>query len=200
MATGSWISKLTKLIEANHGDIKVDDTSRRTIYAWIDANVPYYGTWEMSRPHTIGGRDAFARTKPGMGSAWADQGSSRNLINFEPWVKEYNDFAAQHREKVQPVSRGGGNLFCQRGRINLTRPENSPVLLDNLPKSAGGRSGESGALFPDKSDPKYQQLLAILRQAKKSLDAHPRIDMPGSKPIAQERNFGVTFGARAQKK
>ncbi len=201
MATGSWVSKLTSLIESKHGDVgvDVDDAGRRTLYAWIDANVPYYGTWEMTRPHTVGGRDGFARTKQGMENTWADQGSARALTSFEPWVKKFNDFASENGKQIRPIGFGGGNLFWQRGLVNLSRPENSPVLLDNLAKSAGGRAEDQGALFSSTSDVKYRQLLALLQEAKKALDANPRMDMPGAKPLVQERNFGVTFGARPKK-
>ena len=59
LVTGSSVSRLTRLIEQRHGDVDVDDEGRRRIYTWIDANVPYYGTWEMTRPHTLGGRDTW---------------------------------------------------------------------------------------------------------------------------------------------
>jgi hypothetical protein len=150
----------------------------------------------MSRPHTVGGRDAYARTRPGMGGAFATRGGTFAKAEFEPWVKQFNDFAAAHSDRIRPISFGGGNLFCDRGQINLTRPANSPVLLDNLARSGGGRADDKTALFADTSDPDYQQLLAILERARRALHAHPRIDMPGGKPIAQERRFGVTFGAR----
>jgi hypothetical protein len=183
------------MIESNHGDVDVDDESRRCIYAWIDANVPYYGTWDMSRPHAIGGRDAYARTRPGMGPVWSSQGGGGKLIEFEPWVAKFNAFAARHAGKIRPISPGGGNTFVERGRINLTRPQWSPVLLDNLAKPAGGRADGQNAWFPSKQDADYQRLLAILQEAKQALDGTPRMDMPGGKAIPQERDFGRTFGA-----
>src|SRR5204862_451211 len=59
LATGSYVSRITELIERRHAEVDMDDESRRRIYTWIDANVPYYGTWEMTRPHTLGGRDTW---------------------------------------------------------------------------------------------------------------------------------------------
>jgi hypothetical protein len=193
LRTGSWVSRLTKLIESGHGDVTVDDQGRRAIYAWIDGNVPYYGTWDMSRPHTIGGRDAFARTLPGKGEMFAPQGAGQRLSSYEPWVKKFNNFASKTHGKVRKISFGGGNTFHQRGQINLTRPETSPVLLDLLAKSAGGRAAGDSVYFKSKEEPAYKELLAILQEAKTSLEQCPRIDMAGAKAIAQERNFGRVF-------
>ena len=60
LASGSYVSKLRKLIESRHGDVDVDDAGRRAIYAWIDTNVPYYGTYDNTRPGTPGSRDLWA--------------------------------------------------------------------------------------------------------------------------------------------
>jgi len=59
LASGSYVSGLTKLIEDCHAQVTVDDTGRRAIYAWIDANVPYYGTYDNTRPGTAGSRDIW---------------------------------------------------------------------------------------------------------------------------------------------
>ncbi len=195
LSTGSWVSKLTRHLESNHGEQKVvvDDVSRRCIYAWIDANVPYYGTWEMSRPHTVGGRDAYARTLSEKGPVFAPQAGGRNLSEYLPWVGRYNEFAAGSNGRVRRIYLGGSNRFRDRGLINLTRPENSPVLLDLLPRSAGGRTDGEKAYFHDKDDPRYRELLGILEEARAGLQALPRIDMAGGKAIAQERNFGRVF-------
>jgi len=59
LTTGSRVSKLMKYIEGKHGKVVVDDESRRRIYIWIDANVPYYGTYDHTRPGTPGSRDLW---------------------------------------------------------------------------------------------------------------------------------------------
>ncbi len=60
--TGSHVSRLTEYLENGHGDVTVDDNGRRRIYNWIDANCPYYGTYDNTRPGTPGSRDAWAKT------------------------------------------------------------------------------------------------------------------------------------------
>jgi hypothetical protein len=59
MSSGSYVSGLTTLIEARHEQVNVDDAGRRAIYAWIDANVPYYGTYDNTRPGSEGSRDIW---------------------------------------------------------------------------------------------------------------------------------------------
>ena len=193
LATGSWVSKLTELIESDHGDVVVDDASRRCIYAWIDANVPYYGTWEMTRPHTVGGRDGYARTRPGMGSRFANQDSALKMIVYEPWVEKYNAFVKRHEIEDAEIVHSGGNGFTPRGRINLTRPQWSTVLVSNLSQKSAGLADDATALFKSTNDAAYEELLGILEDAGKSFYATPRIDMPGAKPIVQDRDFGKTF-------
>jgi len=39
---------------------KMADKDRRIIYAWIDANCPYYSTYDNTRPGTPGSRDLWS--------------------------------------------------------------------------------------------------------------------------------------------
>ena len=175
------------------GDVKVDDQGRRAIYAWIDANVPYYGTWDMSRPHTVGGRDAYAKTLPGKGPVFASGGDGKNLSSFQPWVKKFDDFATRSNKKIRKISRGGSN---ERGRINLTRPQASPVLLNLLAKSAGGRAIGDNIYFQSKDDPNYIELLTILKEAKHAVDRTPRMDMRAAKPSIRNGTSDGHFETR----
>ena len=148
----------------------------------------------MTRPHTVGGRDGYARTLPGMGSRFATQGSALKMIVYEPWVEKYNTFVKRHGIEGAEIIHSGGNGFTPRGRVNLTHPEWSPVLVSNLAQKAGGLAGDATALFKSTDDAAYKEFLGILQDAKEAFHATPRIDMPGAKPIVQERDFGKTFG------
>ena len=79
------------------------------------------------------------------------------------------------------------------GRVRFTNVEMNAFLLAPLAKSAGGRATGDKVYFKSKDDPNYKELLAILKEAKAAVDKTPRMDMPGGKAIAQERNFGRTF-------
>jgi hypothetical protein len=195
LESGSWISKLTQLLEQKHGGVNVDDQSRRAIYAWIDANVPYYSTWDMTRPYSIGGRDAF-KMPP--------SGNSRKP-EFFPWVKLYRQFAKKHNIDIYNFDKNN-NVFIQNHPgvaatlINFTHPEQSPILYRNLAKSAGGQAADNKAVFVSKNSLAYKELLRILQEAKAALNAVPRIDMAGAVPIPQQQDFGMTFDLQPSSK
>ena len=170
LGSGSYVSRLTKLIEEKHAEVDVDDQGRRRIYTWIDANVPYYATWDMTRPHTFGGRDT-----------WLAVGGKPL-----PW---FDAFQKAYRAAGLP----GNAAKVRHGEINLTHPEHSRVLLEHLAKSAGGRADDAEAAFKTKDDPRYQAILSAIGQGKAALLAKPRVDMPGAVPIAQQRDFGRTY-------
>ncbi|MEI7733739.1 MAG: hypothetical protein WCO56_29510 [Verrucomicrobiota bacterium] len=170
LGSGSYVSRLSTLIMTNHAGVIMDDESRRRIYTWIDANVPYYGTWDMTRPHTFGGRDTWL-------------GEHKLPL---PWFADFTRaYAASGiREDMERV----------RNRdINLTHPEWSRVLLRNLAQSAGGQMADNLAVFRTTDDPRYQAMLQAIEAGKLALLAKPRMDMPGAIPIPQQRDFGRTF-------
>jgi len=180
LATGSWVSRLTKLLETKYKD--VDDESRRRIYTWIDANVPYYGTWDMTRPHSFGGRDT-----------WLDVGGKPL-----PWFAQLQDALRAVAAPEPPAKKGKAAarqnpVALAHTDINLTHPEWSRVLVRNLAKSAGGLAPDAAAIFRSKDDPRYQAILKAIEGGKAALLAKPRMDMPGAVPIPQQRDFGKTF-------
>jgi hypothetical protein len=180
LQSGSWISKLSEMIENEHSGVKMDDLSRRRIYNWIDGNAPYYATWNMSRPHTQGGRDTWNRLKDGQ----------RSKIVPEPWYAEFNEaFGANC----------GSCHSLKPDWINLTNPHYSRVLNAHLAKEAGGmgltnsKNGKEPPVMATTDDPVYQSLLKAIEGGKDTLYARPRVDMPGARPIAQQRDFGKLY-------
>ncbi len=180
LASGSWVSKLTEMIEKEHSGVKMDDQGRRRIYNWIDGNAPYYKTWNMSRPHTQGGRDTWHRLKDG----------KRGSIEDEPWFAEFKktfESGCSSCHSVKP------------DWINLTHSEYSRVLNAHLSKEAGGygltktKDGKKPPVFAGTDDAVYQALLKAIEGGRDALYARPRVDMPGARPIAQERNFGRLY-------
>ena len=208
LQSGSQISKLTRLIEGRHHEVVVNDESRRRVYAWIDANVPYYGTWDMSRPHTIGGRDAWSFCRDNRRVAPAP----------EPWFREFLGVYAKNCAACHPqepfakcaVLAGPGvpvlellNAFradhAANSQINLSTPEFSRVLNVHLSREAGGVGqvgkgpGRATFMMKDTADPVYQQLLQAIQAGRAALEARPRMDMPGGVAVPQERDFGKVF-------
>ena len=180
LQSGSWVSRLTELIESEHAGVKMDDQSRRRIYVWIDSNVPYYSTWDMSRPYTMGGRDTWAANKKSM-APWYRQ--------FEKVFK--SNCASCHDSKDKPK--------IDHTWINLTRPRFSRALNAHLSEQAGGLGlteagrNQNPPLFEDRRDPVYLAMLKAIREGKRALDAKPRMDMPGAIAIAKQRKFGKLY-------
>ena len=170
MTTGSHASRLIGHLEKGHNDVTLDGEERRRLYTWIEANVPYYGTYDHTRPGTPGSRDAWAA----------------------PW---YGKFAAVWR------ARCGGCHGKEPAHqwLNLTRPRFSRVLAAPLVKAAGGlelcrpKGGKPPARFADKADADYAAMLAAIEEGRRALDARPRMDMPGAKPLPYPQDFGGLF-------
>jgi hypothetical protein len=171
---GSHASRLAELLESQHGDVRMPREDRERIYTWIDANVPYYGTFATSRPKCGGKRDLCQDPATAEPEAWFAHG-------FMPVYARR--CATCHGEFPQTRL-----ITCWDGRtawINFTRPQYSAALTAHLPKSAGGRGidkmrdGKPIPLFAGVDDPDYQTMLAAVREGKRHADAHPGPDMPG---------------------
>jgi hypothetical protein len=187
LQTGSMVSQLTNLIEDQHKDVDVDAESRRRIYAWIDSNVIYYPSFDMTRPHTMGGRDTFF--------AFEDKG--RGSLKPLPWVRRLNHAFSNHCSACHGPLLGEGRKMQW---INLTRPENSRLLNAHLAKEAGGyglvgrkKGRPDFEVFESRKNPLYLTMFSAIMEGKKLLEATPRLDMPGAVVIPQERDFGRTF-------
>jgi mono/diheme cytochrome c family protein len=188
LKTGSTVSRLTEVIEKKHQGVEVDDASRRRLYAWIDANAPYYATFEMSRPHTMGGRDTWHFVP----------GNARVAPQREPWFAELNRTYQKACASCHGELETGG-LARKIVWINLTHPEHGLLLNAHLSKAAGGlglsgvRKGVRPPVFESIEAPLYRELLAALRKGQASLAQRPRMDMPDAVAIPQARDFGKVF-------
>ncbi len=171
LSSGSWVSRLTKMIEGKHSKVDMDDESRRRIYAWIDANVPYYDTWDMTRPHSQGGRDLTAVPD-----------AQRGFVKA-PWQQELDAVCGKVKLKSTRLV----------DELNFTNPQRTPAILKLLARSAGGTGPDDRARFKSKDDPVYIELAAVLDKIKAGVERHPRIDMPGAVPVPQQRDFGRTY-------
>ena len=192
LQSGSRVSRLTQLIESGHGGkVAMDDESRRRIYAWIDSNVQYYATWDMSRPHTVGGRDTWMFCA----------GNERVAPKPEPWMAGLEKVFARSgcRSCHNPICEPNELSNEYNAKINLTRPEFSRLLNAHLCKSAGGlgiggkRSGEDAPVLWEENEARYQSLLQFIRAGRDALLARPRMDMPGGMLVPQDRDFGKVF-------
>ncbi|MDR0869922.1 MAG: DUF1080 domain-containing protein [Planctomycetaceae bacterium] len=154
--TGSYASRLTELIESSHGGVSMPPVDRQKIYYWIDANVPYYGTYAHSRPNAAGRRDRFADPKSGDDSPW-----------FGQFLEVYRRRCAEcHSHFEQPDNRDWIGRYAW---INLSKPERSAALTAHLSDSQGIRS---------KTDEDYVKMRNAIEEGKRIMEENPEADMP----------------------
>jgi mono/diheme cytochrome c family protein len=177
---GSHASRLPEYLEGKHCSPAIPAADRQRVYLWIDADVPYYGTYAHSRPKSPGRRDLCTDAATGAESAWYAR-----------------DYLGVYNRRCQschgPAGSPNDHAAIWDGRlawINFTTPAHSPALTAHLAKSpagggTGGRGitkpqgGQSPPLFRDATDADYQTMLKAIEQGKANMLARPRADMPG---------------------
>jgi len=158
---GSPVSLLSRVILSGHPDadgkmrVTLDDVERRRIFAWIDLNVPYYGTSETAYPAAQGCRRLYPSQ---LDTVLADVGKRR--------------CAECHTDGKIP----------RREWTRITEPELNPLLVAPLSKQAGGGEWCGRAVFKDKNDPDYQKILSVFQPIGEMIQQIPRMDMQGAKP------------------
>jgi len=219
-ARGSYVSKIRKHIETDFcvpKPLPLED--RQRVYTWIDANVPYFGTYEFTNSSVMGGRSRwyvtdrrkwFSRDFEPVFNRRCLPCHKRHITpqtyNYNPGGKGqimvtskiWNDIALSSFQ----LGHGRISMIGQIGpvhRINLTHPEWSQMLTAPLAKSAGGmglcKAADGGAVFKDKHDPDYKAISAALKKGHDTLMADPRVDMPEalkSENLAKARERTVT--------
>jgi hypothetical protein len=184
--TGSYASRLTELIESDHGGIAMPLEDRQKIYYWMDANVPYYGTYAHSRPKSAGRRDRFADPVSGKLSPWAES-------FLEVYKRRCTDCHGEFRLWEQHERTG------QYAWVNLSVPQQSAALTAHLPLELGGRNiaavkggkrtpAESPMqlLFAGTDDSDYQKMLNAFEEGKQIMLKNPEADMSGFRQARPE--------------
>ena len=166
-AWGSPRSRLADLLLSGHADAdgaprhRMNAGQMRTILAWIDLNVPYYGTSETAYPERPDCRQAYP---PDLDQTLAEVAGRR--------------CAGCHEDARIP----------RRNWTRITNPQLNEFLVAPLAREAGG-SGRCGqAVFASTADHDYQAILRVFEPVLDELRVRPRMDMPGAQPAAVDRN------------
>jgi hypothetical protein len=191
---GAIISKIRKHLETDVCCEPLPLEDRQRIYTWIDASVPYYGTYNVTQKRGIGSRDRW------LGRGWFEKefdpvfkrrcvGCHKRTIRHQTY--NYNSslrtVVTSTVWKEQALSQFGfgryrSAFYGPDYRINLTHPEWSQMLTAPLSKKAGGlqlcKDRDGGAVFKDASDPDYGLMLTAIRKGHEAIMANPRVDMP----------------------
>jgi len=158
---GSFVSKLAQVVRSGHPDkdaqprVKVDDTGRRRLFAWMDLNVPYYGT-SLSRHYELQG---CRRMVP--------KDLDRVLANV----------AARRCASCHKSGPKGRSNLPREQWIRVTRPELNNFLRAPLARRHGGTERCGKAVFSSTQDPDYQAILKTFEPITRLLAETPRMDM-----------------------
>jgi hypothetical protein len=158
-AWGSPASRLGDIVLNGHLDkdgkarVQLDDAERRRLFAWIDLNVPYYGTSETSHPDREGCRRVYPEALDGV---LADVATRR--------------CAECHANGALP----------RAVWTRITNPQWNTFLTAPLAKAAGGAETCGRPAFSSTEDPDYRASLRTFEPVAEELKARPRTDMPGA--------------------
>jgi len=190
---GSGAAKLTKLLLSGHqGRIKeLTRTERDLIFAWMDGNSNYYGTWNYTEHATC---SALLETAPALSAVMRSAGCAKchgaNHIGND-WVNLQRP--EWSRILRAPMGRAKGSLglgWCrarkaQRGLPLVTQRYRPPDVFHPMQHPKRDPRGEVHVTFKSSDNPHYQAMLKIIRQARAQALARARVDMPGAQ---------ITFG------
>jgi hypothetical protein len=166
-AWGSPRSKLADILVAGHPDsngvprLKLEPRETRRVLAWMDLNVPYYGTSETTHPDAVGCRRIYPAA---LDATLADVA----------------------RRRCSECHKGGS--VPRQVWTRLVNPQLNAFLLAPLAKAAGGTGACGKEVFPSTADPDYQALLHLFEPVLADLRARPRTDMPGAKAADVDRS------------
>ncbi len=172
---GSAASRLMKLIDGSHHDVKVTENERKTVRLWIETSATYPGTYAAlgcgDYPAHLPKGDMMARCGECHGADYNYRGKTYRILRW---------------------ARGRSN---QPGpEVNISRPEKSFVLRAPLAKEAGGLALCKKTVFATTDDPLYRKILASIESAHQRLTDGKRFDMPGFRPnpyyIREMQRFG----------
>jgi hypothetical protein len=135
--------------------VVLDAESVQRILAWIDLNVPYYGTSETAHPERKGCRHIYP--------------------------DRLDEVLADVAQRRCSRCHAGGKI-PRREWTRITEPERNPFLVAPLAASAGGSQKCGEAIFQSDDDPDYQAILATFQPVLTLLKDRPRMDMAGAEP------------------
>lgn len=193
---GAMKSKLADLVRSGHpnkkGEARVEltDLEKRTVYAWIDYNIPYYPTSFANHPKLPHGMRELV--PEGFESTLADVAKRRCIECHSTPVETIGGWFSWNRKKksgellnnLDPSARNLPLDFYLRWE----KPELNNFMLAPLAKSAGGTETCGMAVFEDTSDPDYQLLLRAFDEIHERVAKIPRMDMPGAKEIRSDKH------------
>jgi len=163
---GSPASKLAEIVLTGHPGnkaprprFKLTDAERRRVFAWIDLNVPYYGT-SLSNHY--------------------DRRGCRQMIPPQ-FDKVFSEVAARRCAGCHKGSKGKASV-PRKPWLRIANPQLNAFMLAPLARSAGGTERCGRAVFASTDDADYQAILKTFEPIHELLRQTPRMDMTAEPP------------------
>ena len=214
-AIGSGASRLLRLMDGSHYEARPSARERRIVRLWIDSGAAYPGTYAALGTGMIGKFEIVDRSirLDRSDTEWPGMKLAMEALQRRCTSCHQNEQALPLSPSHVTGTGGWGSAFTGappwvaltpndiRRRYsrhlfyNLSRPDESLLLLAPLAKSAGGLEACGPAAFADTRDPDFQLILAAIRETKGKLDEIKRFDMAGFQPraeyVREMQRFGI---------
>lgn len=201
---GSSSSRLLTMLDGSHHGVTADEHQKKMLRLWIDVGAPYPGTYAALGCGMIGAYAENAMVDTDL--AWPETKAAAEAIGRRcaschlannPIPRTLSD---ERKVSFWNFAPDDPRLNLSRHLVfNLTRAEDSLVLLAPLAEAAGGyglcRGKDGQAVFSDRGDPDHAAILGMVRAGQRDLERRKRFDMPGFRPtrayLREMKNYGV---------
>jgi len=194
---GTSASRLMKLIDGSHYDVRLTEQQQTTIRLWIETGGTYPGTYASL------GSGMYPVELP-LETMQSRCGSCHSVKPIKRPHRHYVDFHVH----FGPLKEGTPSYLSSapwqhpivpQSRCNLSRPGKSILLRAPLSKKAGGLGVCKETVFANTQDPDYQAILKAIATAAEQLKKNKRFDMPGFRPNEHYLREMQRFGALSAK-
>jgi hypothetical protein len=205
---GSGKGPLADILLKEPHKSRLTQKEREQIFAWMDSNGVYFGTWDYTKagPHSRPFLNAVSRVKEVMKEARCTDchASEQGVIKrFDQWINLDIPEMSRVLRAPLPVSttaEGGYGLalcrdrkvdqtFSRRGLIYGFGYAHAVMDLDKFPTQTWSKvwppEGKSVTPFESINNPYYRKILTIIKDAQTEQLATPRVDMPNADIIGE---------------
>jgi hypothetical protein len=206
---GSSASRLLKLLDGSHYDVKATAQQEKMLRLWIETGAAYPGTYAALGCGMIGNYQE--NNQINTGNDWPETRAAAAVIerrcahcHDQPARVLPRSLADERGVSFWQPSLDDPRLLTSRHIVfNLSAPDRSLLLLAPLAGADGGwelcRDPQTKAgvkVFADKTDEDYQTLLRLCAAGKRFLvEKSPRFDMPEFRPrvdwVREMKRYGI---------
>jgi hypothetical protein len=205
---GSSASRLLKMLDGSHYDVRATPEQKKSLRLWIESGAAYPGTYAALGTGMIGGYAENQQVDADWNWPTTQAGAKiiaeRCAVCHETPERLLPRSLSDERGVSfwQPDLHDPRLLTSRHIVFNLSRPDQSLLLLAPLAKESGGwglcrdpKTKEPRSVFASTNDPSYQTLLAMCARGQEQLDKVKRFDMPGFRPrpdwVREMKRYGI---------